>query len=437
MILSKYVFYGKIDLTLKSVLRIGGEDDLSGMLAVNGAEEYIIPASGFTGAARSYLESVYGVKKVNEFFGFQFKDKGSESKVIVYDATFQLDEDNPFEERVGVKIDRKTGAGAAEQGNLYTQMYIARGAKASMFIEAYCSSVDEFDDMFATIVGGIDQGLIVFGAKKTNGAGVFSAKGYRKTLDLSNEADRRQFFRGIDQFDFSKDLLVETDIATDAMDVFTLEASIPDGILISDGVGTDELNKVNMKHADDTYYLPGSSIKGVLRAYARRIVSSLGIDESIVGETFGWDGNSDVKTGSVLVEDCELEGKINAPTVYNRIKIDRLTGGTFSGAKMTEGVLNTKENETVSIRVRLDHRYLKEDDLKAAQGLLFLALRDLGAGYIGLGGGNAVGHGRLRGKTLKVNDQSYSYSWIDGVAEISVDNQLVEEGIEQLKGRKE
>ena len=43
-------------------------------------------------------------------------------------------------------------------------------------------NVDEFDDMFATIVGGIDQGLIVFGAKKTNGAGVFSAKGYRKTL---------------------------------------------------------------------------------------------------------------------------------------------------------------------------------------------------------------------------------------------------------------
>ena len=339
--ISQYVFYGKIDLTLKSVLKICGEVDAETDLVVNGEGTYLIPASSFTGAVRSYLEGCVTPNIVDEFFG----SKDERSRVIIYDAEIQLNKEHSFEERIGVRIDKDYGT--SDAGKLFTEVYIAKGATATVLMEAYCSKENEFINLFDAIVQGFNDESITLGSDKTNGAGVFSAKGKRKVIDLKE--NMQTYLKGINAYPWyqADKSNTTTNASSKAMDTFILEASIPDGLLVGSGSGNDEVNKVNMTHANGKYYIPGTSIKGVIRAYVRKIVSYLKLDDHIIGEVFGYDDNSAVKSGCVNVEDCELADDSISKTIYNRIKIDRLLGGTIGSAKMTEEVLSTKQNKTL------------------------------------------------------------------------------------------
>lgn len=131
--------------------------------------------------------------------------------------------------------------------------------------------------------------------------------------------------------------------------------------------------------------LPGSSIKGAVRARAEQIAAALGLSkgrtEALFGRGAGAEDNG--LPGQVFFED----GVITQPQKkqISRIRINRFTGGVIRGGLFTEEPL----------RCDLELR-ISAPDAPADCGLLLYALRDLGAGLYNLGSGGAIGRGYVQ-----------------------------------------
>ncbi len=431
------MFNGRIDLELKSFLHIGKDKEDNYAMATNGDGKHILPASSIAGSVRSYLETINPEGTI-KMFGIQDGNQERYGRVYIYDAEIKLS-DNGFEKRMGVEINEKKGT--AENRKLYSGYYIAAGAKASIMMQAFCDDKDDFTDMFKDIIAGINSGQITFGAKKTNGAGRFEATGYAKILDLKNSEDLERYLKGLNAIEFvAKDKVDDINGYNHAFDEYRLLAEIPNDLLVKDGERHDGVDNANMRHGETgDYFIPGSSIKGMIRAYGCRLLRYYDHtldqvekkDLVMINNIFG-DASGDAHTaGHVFCEDVIIEHPLR--TVYNRIKIDRVLGGTITNAKMTEEVLSTKHGQTIEIVIRIIHRGMEENMIQIANAIVFLALRNLGAGFIPIGSGNNVGYGRLQGTTLKINETEYTYQYKDNHVELHVDNETMRQCLEKLK----
>ena len=94
----RYVFYGIINLELDSVLHIGGGDDASFYMAVNGEDHYIIPSSGIAGAVG------HAIRMIDADASVLLGDAEHHSSIYFYDAVC---EDVRLEHRTGIKIDNR------------------------------------------------------------------------------------------------------------------------------------------------------------------------------------------------------------------------------------------------------------------------------------------------------------------------------------------
>ena len=127
----------------------------------------------------------------------------------------------------------------------------------------------------------------------------------------------------------------------------------------------------------------------------------LNIPMGMVEEIFGSDACKDINheersAGKLFAEDAVIRnGK--AKTVYNRVAVDKFTGGVRNGAKF--------DAMPVEGNVRIKVSLVDSDrNQKAHIGLILLALRDIFSERVAIGGGNNVGYGRIRGKEIRVQD---------------------------------
>ena len=79
--------------------------------------------------------------------------------------------------------------------------------------------------------------------------------------------------------------------------------------------------------------LPGTSIRGAIRARAEKIINTLGNGAELVKSLFGWVDNSQAEDkenpikGRILVKEKYLDLKYFVEEIQHRIRIDRFTGG--------------------------------------------------------------------------------------------------------------
>jgi CRISPR/Cas system CMR subunit Cmr4 (Cas7 group RAMP superfamily) len=138
---------------------------------------------------------------------------------------------------------------------------------------------------------------------------------------------------------------------------------------------------------DQKFYLPGSSLRGVLRSQGARICATLGkkdLVERLFGEIKQGKGG---RKGRIEVGDGEIEGDA-APIYLDHVAIDRITNAAADAKKFaTCGLISPAFR--VSLRLRVDP---EEWDLVALFGLL---LRDLLDGRLWIGSGTTRGFGWL------------------------------------------
>ncbi len=161
------------------------------------------------------------------------------------------------------------------------------------------------------------------------------------------------------------------------------------------------------RRGDNAYYLPGSSLRGVLRSQACRI------DHAIAGNAtatlFGWTDPITKKgaKGLIAIEDGALLGD-PVPVFLDHVAIDRITGAAVNAKKFSQCALaSPKFDLSISLQFTSDAA-----DLLAVRLAAFL-LRDLMEGRLWAGSGVSRGYGYISsGDLLSVRgDLVNSLAW--------------------------
>jgi CRISPR/Cas system CSM-associated protein Csm3 (group 7 of RAMP superfamily) len=145
--------------------------------------------------------------------------------------------------------------------------------------------------------------------------------------------------------------------------------------------------------------LAGTSLAGVLRHRAERIVHTLQPDNAgpFVKELFGSVEREHARASRIRVHEHVLDHTTDL--VQNRIAVDRFTGGAYDGALFSEQPIFCTPENVVTLTIEIDN----PDD--AEIGMLLLLLKDLWTGDLPVGGESSIGRGRLRGKTATLTRQ--------------------------------
>ncbi len=224
-----------------------------------------------------------------------------------------------------------------------------------------------------------------------------------------------------------------------------MDGDFPHGVYQAFVIGKNDEDKeiTGLQKNKETYYIPGSSIKGLIRNQVRLLLTRF-INDELAKES---DDNKkkelkkklekrlDTKLekifggkeekGKVVFDDIKLrdveEIKINRykrdkddnkseERIYIKseedpvyIKIDRITGGTIEGAMKTQ--------REVMGRAILNFKLIDMTDCDEIIFPLIYALRQIGSGYVPIGGRTSIGLGEFVGKSIELDgakEETYS-----------------------------
>lgn len=442
------VVYGIIDVQLQSSLHIGtGSDSIESDIAQDSEGAYILPATAIAGVSLHYIRDLQDDETgaALDLLGNPLHPRQNvrqESRVYYYDAICQ---DVQIEQRTGVGMDHARGT--AMEGRLFKGYFISPGMKASIQLQIFAADEREAATakwLIEHIAQGYHSGKIAMGKRTSSGAGRFAVTGIKTyTLDLTSADDRAQYLSGVEAClaaaaQQGSDIPVSSIMQshTDRIDSYTLTAYCPQGLIVRSG---EQLPRTQGERVDNVtvnmfytmpqeldsdeepelhYYIPGTSIKGVLRTYAERVYSVMGLNPSEMDYLFGPSPDSDARPRKSCIRtfDTDLQGAV--PRMHNRIKLDRVLGSVMEGAMMEEELLYISKEHSFDLQVMMDYNTLSDLEGKKdvpdpellrqhAEAVIFLAMRDLGTGRVTLGSGSSIGHGRLQGVTLKCNENVF------------------------------
>ncbi|WPX08964.1 RAMP superfamily CRISPR-associated protein [Anaerocellum danielii] len=411
-----------------------------------------IPASSFVGALRHYMEEKYSIENKNtwdQFWGsyIQEQDSAIQSHFVVSDMYLKSEDvqGEIIDIRDGIKIDLKFGV--AKEGAKYDYEIVNQNLEFDFNAEIVIREGfdrEYFLRILKTLLYELEQGNVRIGAFTTKGFGKFILEGcnvYEFSFLEDEKRDRaKKYFSYLEngKLDSHDDLKINMngirtlppkgnkDFEIDA--VFFLKNSLLIGSSYVDVKEVEkfksEPNKIHIRY-NQKPVVPGSSLKGALRARAYKIVKTLlpesgpegtELIEALINNIFGYvteksetEDRDEKKTkcrGRISVEECILEGVEEAN--QTRIKIDRFTGGTITGALFVSRPVWHKD-EKLNIRIKV------KDPEEWEIGLLLLVLKDIWCEDLPFGGDKAIGRGILKGHKaqLKYQDKLYKLSQVD------------------------
>jgi CRISPR/Cas system CSM-associated protein Csm3 (group 7 of RAMP superfamily) len=465
-IIERILIRGTLILDTPTCLGSGDADGPTDMMLVRDSISLhaLLTGASIAGALRNYVherEDGYGKEEQNNsvsaslFGGISKDDDGDQSRLIINDS---ISSEVPKTEiRDGVKINSVTHT--AEDKAKYDLEFLAAGTEFplcfELLIEKEKNKTEEqfvqykrqLIEALAIALQGLEpkkdsndsecendskSGEISLGMKKRRGFGRCHVKEWQVwNFNLEDVGDRNLWLNFehwrtgfIPIFNvrtsITEALGIELDIKReDKRDRFLLHATfkLVGSLLIRSGQDSTERapDVVHLKsHRPDKpnpeSVLSGTSLAGVLRHRAERIVNTLNeinpqITQEIVNEIFGFvkdkkelkhqESNEnkkkpDAKASRLVVHEKVIEKATDL--VQTRIAIDRFTGGAYHGALFDEQPIFGGYKTRVCIELEL--RNPKDYEI----GLLLLLLKDLWTQDLPVGGESSIGRGRLQGK---------------------------------------
>ncbi len=157
--------------------------------------------------------------------------------------------------------------------------------------------------------------------------------------------------------------------------------------------------------------LPGTSIKGALRARAERILNTLAPEKSradrMLRVLMGYvnEETKEKMKSRMRVEETHITQESIMELIHSRVKIDRFTGGTMETHLFNFRPLWPKDDEkTVQVKCSI------QNPAKWEAGLLMLLLKDLWTGDLPIGGEKSIGRGVLQGISATLDFENNRYS---------------------------
>lgn len=443
------------DLILESAAHLGGSSgDAADMVVLRDPRTRgpLLPGTSTAGALRSHLADVLGGYRTNEdprvaglFGGTRGDDLGRQSPLIVFDSVGVLPEGHSVEIRDGVQID--TALGTAEDHKKFDLEVLPAGTRFPLRFDLLVpasGSETELMSLLVTALTGLSSGDIALGARRSRGLGmVRAATWWAARHDLTSREGWTQWLlsdhaspiaRGAGASDATSACTVASPgLALQQHDdqrrrvVAEVELRVRGALLVrSTPVGPDAPDAAHLQSAGRSV-LPGTSLVGVLRSQALRVVGvtrqTQGDAERWVERLFGPRMAGTTRAESVALHASRLrvaEAFINdgTRTRPTRVRIDRFTHGVVPGALFDE-----ETEERGRARVRMELRDPRPGEL----GLLALLLKDLLSGDIAVGGTAAVGRGVVGGTaTLRLEDGREVLLDPAGPADASIDRAIQE-----------
>ena len=434
-ITKKILLSGK--LRLLSPLLIGsghGSDDASRDIEIlrNADGQPLSPGTSLAGVLRAYsmrenpaaAELLFGTQKTKA----GAYDYGLQSAIFLDDVI--LTDHVSIEQRDGVSIDAWTGT--AIEHHRYDYEAVASGACGSFSAEItlrglHEAHAEEIDALLAALYHHLASGFHL-GAGTAKGLGRVRIENLSiLPYDFSEKEDVQRYLRVDRQLPLHPEVLAPLEAAAPAARDFEVDAwfAIRSSLIVRDydvpkeeqpqedaPTGEDAPTIVAVmkrvrKGNDADYLIPGSSLKGVLRHHAQKLLASLqlGIEplEAIMGpDTQRLEQKCAEKRKSFFyVEEATLkDGVEDAKQTRNRI--DRFTNGTIDGSLFTTKPIWQMElgNPVLHLRFGVENAAAHPE----RAGLVLLLLKDLWLGRIAIGGEVGIGRGTVDGVSATIYD---------------------------------
>ncbi|MCA9952117.1 MAG: hypothetical protein KDE48_20845 [Anaerolineales bacterium] len=452
-VVTRYVITGRLKLLRPTSLSNGDIEGLTDIAlrrdAVN--NKPVLPGTSLAGALRDYLIQRVGQKGdlnqllVKQLFGFNEQARGEshQSWLFIEDA---FGEEAGIEIRGGVVIDPESRTAADKKK--FDIEFLAAGTTFNLCIEFWEPSGNplQLRQLLAQALLGLQKGEISLGGRKRRGFGECKVEDWQvHRYSMSNKAD---IVRWLEQDKTSPE---NGETLTDMLTLpslpalnqprscrlqarFALDGSLLIRSAAVDPKGADQLH---LRNAAGQPVISGSSLAGVLRARARRIVQLLQPQNqaaAFVNDLFGQEMKDkekvNPKASRLWVREMpirEFSGSLVADRVQSRVKIDRFTGGSYPTALFDQQPVFQGE-VTVDVTIQRPH--------SADVGLLLLLLKDLWTGDLAIGGESSVGRGRMQGQraTLTWNDEQWRITTRpDGKLDIDGERDPLEAAVKALK----
>jgi len=400
----------KVDAVTVSPLSI--KEDEGNLKTDDVTGRFYIPGSSIAGAFRNYYEThICGNSGSDKNVLFGSTDIGM-NRLVCYDA-FPADTSikRMVASRPGLKIDRRRlteyhfSVMGNEAGSKFRRYFINDGIRFSF--EFDLNNYDKDYDFgtvqkdFERLLAAFAAGDILLGSNKTVGFGRFKIISVHKdSYNLREYRDVLRYLLKKEEYEDITEAVINNNSLSKKVR-FKITGKTVTPLLIKDEAVrlSGEPDGVNIKTGEGKYVIPGSSLKGVIRTRAEKIVNTFPrLESSIITDIFGVEADKDTE-GRISRFVCYDTVINNSKTgLYNKIKIDYFTGGVKNAALGTEEtVMGDLEIECV-----FNTYGLKQYDKEI--GLLLLVFRDLCTGNMNVGGGYAVGRGYIKADRLEVID---------------------------------
>lgn len=451
-IIKRVVIRGKLILDTPTCLGSGDTDSpLDVSLLRDSISNYaLLAGSSIAGALRSYLREYtkgYNIKDIRnditaKLFGdlfsyeneknllsearkIELREQDNQSLLIIDDAISTT----PIQAEIRdvVKIDSVNRTAADKEK--YDLELLEAGTEFNLNFELLIETDEDIlIKALAIALQGLEAGKIHLGIKKNRGFGRCHVEKWQVwQFDLQNHEKRVQWLTFPHWETGLSDNYPSHDRIADALGItlaeedkrqhltITAKFTLASPLLIRSGqASTDKAPDVvhlkSQRNGEAKAILSGTSLTGVLRHRAERIVNTLQPDiqktDHFIDEIFGVDFSKDktkkLKSSRLIVDEVEINETTDL--IQNRIAIDRFTGGALHGALFNEQPIFG--NEKTSLLIKLELRQPKDSEI----GLLLLLLKDLWTGDLTVGGTSSIGRGKLQGKEASIQHNGKTWT---------------------------
>ncbi len=401
MTTGRLLLKGTIELTSPALIGCGRDDrtDIDVLLDSDGKP--FIPATSFIGVLRHFIRGKAHEDDLKRFWGFtseeKISDKEKERQSTICCDDLLLGDSSKITVRDGIKIDNKKGI--VEDKGKYDYELVERGAKFKLNMEVNLSAENRTFccKMLKTICTALQSERILIGAKTNSGFGkvrLADAKMYE--FDYSKKEDVLKWLKGemIAPVQF-KDV---TELPVEHKE-FVINATfdLKNSLIVRSYPSSPEMpDAVHIQSSGDNV-LPGTSLKGAIRARAERILKTLAKQDSLLTELFGnvdpENKSRNSRKGRLRIDEVILPKFMTE--LQSRTKIDRFTGGVIESA-LFETMPLFSQPINLNEKVR-DVKITIRDCKNYEAGLMLLVLKDLWTGDLAVGGEKSVGRGVFDG----------------------------------------
>jgi len=395
----KLIIKGKVKNTSPLIIGCGLEEKTDNDILTDPNGNPYIPGSSMAGTMRHHFKDNYSDQvDLDKYFGCASDDSGNQSKILFSDLR-PADSEFELSIRDGVRIDNETGI-AVDKAKFDYEI-LEPGAEFSLYIEMESNEENKIKKIAQTIIRDLENSDIKLGAKTNLGFGEIELIESNVSLyDLNNEQDAIKWINR----DKNKIELSDTNPYDKKTKDFEIEFdfSIKGSLIIKHYSADPESSDAEHIKSKGKPIIPGTSIKGALKARAEKILNTIDSPqkEKLIGYLFGktLDNNKGSIPSRLMLNEVNVKQEVEQDSTQQRIKIDRFTGGTMSGALFDSQPIFAKNNGTNRLKIKI------KDAQDPEKGLLLLLLKDLWTADLPVGGEKNIGRGVLEGKRIKFGD---------------------------------